>query len=94
MGLGPRMASFVAPVFFKLAAIPLSMLMPALIYWLLPNCKMPRASIGPAAIGVGLLLELLKYLNLLTWPYLRNKLVLEYGPFIYSVTVILWGFLA
>ena len=92
--LGPRMASFVAVVLFKLAAIPLSMLMLALIYWLLPNCKVPRRSILPAAIAVGMLLELLKYLNLLTWPYLRNKLALEYGPFVYSVTIILWGFLA
>ena len=94
MGLRPRMAGFVAQVLFKVAAIPLSMLMLALIYWLLPNCKVPRAGIVPAAIGVGLLLELLKYLNLLTWPYFRNKLALEYGPFIYSVTIILWGFLA
>ena len=94
MGLEPRTASFVAVVLFKLAAVPLSMLMLALIYWLLPNCKVPRASIIPAAFAVGLLLELLKYLNLLTWPYLRSKLALEYGPFVYSVTIILWGFLA
>ena len=94
MGLAPWLAKFVTIVLFKLAAIPLSMLMLALIYWLLPNCRVRRDGIVRAAIGVGLLLELLKYLNLLTWPYLRNKLALEYGPFIYSVTIILWGFLA
>src|SRR5579864_3474979 len=81
-------------LFFKLAAIPLSMLMLFLIYWLLPNCKVKPAVILPAAIVVGFLLEILKYINLLTWPYLRAKLALEYGPFVYTVTIILWGFVA
>lgn len=81
-------------VFFKLAAIPLSMLLLFLIYWLLPNCKVRPLEIVPAAIGVGFLLEILKYVNLLTWPYLREKLAMEYGPFVYTVTIILWGFVA
>jgi membrane protein len=80
--------------FFKLAAIPLSILMLFLVYWLLPNCKVRPSEILPAAIIVGFLLELLKYINLLTWPYLRAKLALEYGPFVYTVTIILWGFVA
>ncbi len=79
---------------FKLAAIPMSMLLLFLIYWLLPNCKVKAAKIIPAAILVGFVLEILKYVNLLTWPYLRNKLALEYGPFVYTVTIILWGFVA
>jgi membrane protein len=79
---------------YKLAAIPSSMLLLFLIYWLVPNCKVsPRKLIVPS-ITVGLLLEALKYLDLITWPYLRAKLALEYGPFVYSVTIILWGFLA
>jgi membrane protein len=81
-------------VVYKLAAIPSSMLLLFLIYWLLPNCKVsPRRIILPSII-VGLLLESVKYVNLLTWPYLRAKLALEYGPFVYSITIILWGFLA
>jgi uncharacterized BrkB/YihY/UPF0761 family membrane protein len=88
------MAGVTALVFFKLAAIPLSMLMLFLVYWLLPNCKLKAAETVPAAIVVGFLLEILKYVNLLTWPYLRMKLALEYGPFVYSVTIILWGFLS
>ncbi|HUJ48952.1 MAG TPA: YihY/virulence factor BrkB family protein [Bryobacteraceae bacterium] len=80
--------------FFKLAAIPTSMLLLFLIYWLVPNCKVPAVKIIPPAIVVGFLLEILKYVNLLTWPYLRTKLALEYGPFVYSITIILWGFLA
>ena len=87
-------ANFLGLLFFKLAAVPLSMLMLFLIYWLLPNCKVRPAEILPAAIIVGFLLEGLKYINLLTWPYLRSKLALEYGPFVYTVTIILWGFVA
>ena len=87
------MGTAMAVVFFKLAAIPLSMLLLFLVYWLLPNCKVPASKIIPAAILVGFLLEILKYVNLLTWPFLRMKLALEYGPFVYSITIILWGFL-
>jgi YihY family inner membrane protein len=89
-----QMAGITAVLFFKLAAVPLSMLMLFLIYWLLPNVKVRATEIIPVAILVGFLLEALKYVNLLTWPYLRAKLALEYGPFVYSVTIILWGFLA
>jgi len=92
-GWAPRVASFLAPALFKAAAVPMSMLMLLLIYWILPNCKVRVRDIAPAAIAVGILLEVLKYINLLTWPFLRNKLALEYGPFVYSVTIILWGVL-
>lgn len=89
-----RVANFVGLIAFKVAAIPMLMLMLFLIYWLLPNCKIRPSRIAPAAIVVGFLLEILKYINLLTWPYLRAKLSVEYGPFYYTVTIILWGFLA
>lgn len=91
---GPTAANIVGLIFFKVAAIPLSMFLLFLVYWALPNCKVHAADIVPSAIGVGFLLEILKYVNLLTWPYLRIKLAAEYGPFVYSVTILLWGFLA
>lgn len=87
-------ANILGLVFFKLAAIPVLMLMLFLIYWLLPNREIKPAKIVPAAIAVGFLLEVLKYINLWTWPYLRARLQLEYGPFYYTVTILLWGFVA
>jgi uncharacterized BrkB/YihY/UPF0761 family membrane protein len=48
----------------------------------------------PAAVIVGLALEILKYVNLLTWPLLRLKLSREYGPFVYSASILLWSFFA
>jgi uncharacterized BrkB/YihY/UPF0761 family membrane protein len=94
--VGPHtaMAAFVGTVLFKLAAIPLMILTIFIVYWLLPNCKVPADRIIPAAVAVGLLIELLKYVLLLAWPWLRLKLRHEYGPFINSVTIILWSFLA
>jgi uncharacterized BrkB/YihY/UPF0761 family membrane protein len=89
-----QVANILGLVLFKAAAIPMSMLVLFLIYWLLPNCKIQPARLVAPAIVVGLLLELLKYVNLWTWPYLRTKLQSEYGPFYYTVTIILWGFLA
>jgi membrane protein len=59
-------AGILGVVFFRLAAIPLSMFLLLLVYWLLPNCKVRAADIVPAAIGVGFLLEILKYINLFT----------------------------
>lgn len=88
------LATFIGLLLFKAAAIPMSMLVLFLIYWLLPNCKIQPARMVPAAIVVGFLLEILKYVNVWTWPYLRDKLQSEYGPFYYTVTIILWGFLA
>jgi membrane protein len=85
-------ANIIGLLLFKAAAIPMSMLLLFLIYWLLPNCKIQPARVVPAAVIVGLLLEILKYINLWTWPYLRGKLQSEYGPFYYTVTIIIWGF--
>ncbi len=87
-------ASFASTLSLKLAAVPLSILALFLIYWLLPNFKVSPGRILPAAVVVGLALEVLKNVNFLTWPWLRPKLQREYGPFVYSVTIVLWSFLA
>jgi uncharacterized BrkB/YihY/UPF0761 family membrane protein len=81
-------------LFFKLAALPLSILALFLVYWLLPNRKIAPARVAPVAVVVGLLLEVLKYVNLLVWPLMRNKLQREYGVFHNSITILLWSFVA
>ena len=90
-GLIPK---WIALVLFKMAAVPMSILMLFLVYWLLPNATISASFVLPPAIFVGLALEVLKYVNLLTWPLWRSKLHAEYGPFYFSVTIILWSFLA
>jgi len=79
---------------FKIAAVPISILALFLIYWLLPNRKIPPARVVPAAIFVGLILEALKYVNLITAPYLQAKLEHEYFIFRHSVAILLWSFIA
>jgi membrane protein len=86
--------AFVSGLFFKLAAVPLAALVLFLIYRYLPNGRPPLHRVIPAAIFVGLLMELLKYVNALVWPGFQNKLAREYGVFQYSVTLIFLGFLA
>ncbi len=63
-----------------------------LIYWLLPNGKVRAASVLPAAVFVGLLWEIAKYVYILLLPWLNFQEV--YGPFSVSVTLIMWAFLS
>src|SRR6266853_2001410 len=87
-------AAWLSLLFFKLAAVPLAVLVLFLIYRYLPNGRPPLNRVIPAAIVVGLLMELLKYINTLVWPAFQRKLANEYGVFQYSVTLIFLGFLA
>jgi membrane protein len=79
--------------FFKMAALPISILALFLVYWLLPNCKVPPVRVVPGAILAGVFLEALKYIDLGIWPLLRDKLQREYGVFHYAVSILLWSFI-
>ena len=81
-------------LFFKLAALPISILALFLVYWLLPNRKVEPVRVAPVAILIGLILEALKYINLLLFPLVRDKLQREYGVFRNSITILLWSFVA
>jgi len=87
-------ASFVPALFFKMAAMPIAALILFLIYYYLPNGRPPMNRVIAAAIMVGLLLEVLKYVNKLVWPWFQKKLESEYHIFQYSVSLIFLGFLA
>src|SRR5579885_2819401 len=63
-----------------------------LIYWLLPNGKVPAKAVLPAAIIMGLLSEVLKYSYILLLPRLDFQEV--YGPFAISVSMMFWAFLS
>jgi membrane protein/epoxyqueuosine reductase len=65
-----------------------------LVYWLLPNRKIEPARVAPVAIVVGLILEGLKYLNMLFSNVIHEKLDRDYRIFEYPVTVLLWSFAA
>ena len=91
---GLRIERWTSVLFFKLAAVPLTSLMLFLIYRYLPNGRPPLRRVIAAAIGTGLLLEALKYLNVLVWPWLDARIQREYGVFRYSATILFLSFLA
>lgn len=76
---------------FKVAAIPITILSLFLVYWLLPNCRVPARRVLPMAVLVGIALEGLKYLFLFAWPWMGRKFQNEYGPFFYSVSIVVFG---
>jgi uncharacterized BrkB/YihY/UPF0761 family membrane protein len=92
-GVIGQISGFLSSLFFKLAALPVSIFALFLVYWLLPNRKIDPRRIAPVAILVGFCLEALKYVNLLLYPLLRVKLAHEYSIFQYSVTIVLWSFI-
>lgn len=78
---------------FKAGAIPITILSLFLVYWLLPNRRVPARRILPVAAAVGVGLEALKYVFLFAWPWLERKFQNEYGPFTYAVGIVVFGML-
>jgi membrane protein len=83
-----RLAGFLA---MKVFAIGASIAIFFLIYWVLPNGKVPARAVLPTAIIMGLLSEALKYGYILALPWLNFAEV--YGPFALSVSLMFWAFL-
>jgi YihY family inner membrane protein len=75
----------------KIFAIIASIAIFFLIYWLLPNGRVPVRAVLPAAILMGLLCEALKYAYIFALPWLNFAEV--YGPFAISVSLMFWAFL-
>jgi YihY family inner membrane protein len=78
--------------FLKICAVLASIGLFFLIYWLLPNRKVPAKAVLPTAIVMGLLWEAAKYLYILALPWLDFRSV--YGPFEVSVGLMMWAFLS
>lgn len=62
-----------------------------LIYWALPNRKLPVRAVLPTAVITGLIWEVAKtvYVYVLPWMDLESA----YGPFSVSVSLMIWAFL-
>jgi membrane protein len=76
----------------KVFATITSMVIFFLIYWLLPNGKVPARAVLPTAVIMGLLSEILKYSYIILLPRLNFQEV--YGPFAISVSMMFWAFLS
>src|SRR5215472_1288158 len=84
-----RMAGYVV---MKIFAVTASIAIFFLIYWLLPNGKVPARAVLPTAVIMGLLSESLKYCYILALPRLNFQEV--YGPFALSASLMFWAFLS
>ena len=91
-GYGAWYVQLVGFITMKVFAILASIAVFFLVYWLLPNGKVPARGVLPAAILMGLLSEALKYAYILALPWLNFGEV--YGPFAISVSLIFWAFLS
>ena len=94
IGSGGWFREFLARLFFKLAAVPISILALFLVYWLLPNRKVDPRRVVRVAIAVGLILEGCKYVNMIAAGWLEEKFRADYGVFEHSVTILVLSALA
>ncbi len=78
--------------FLRIVGAFTSILLFFLIYWILPNRKVPARAVIPTAIVIGLLWEVAKSLYILALPWLDFQAV--YGPFYISVGLMMWAFLS
>ncbi len=90
-GHGSGFIRVVGFVVMKAFAIAASIAIFFLIYWVLPNGKVPARAVLPSAVIMGLLSEALKYGYILALPWLNFAEV--YGPFALSVSMMFWAFL-
>jgi uncharacterized BrkB/YihY/UPF0761 family membrane protein len=85
-------ASWISLAFVRIIGVPIAVLVLILIYRFLPNGRPPLPRVVASAIVVGVLLEVLKYINALIWPWFYAKLEREYGVFKNSVSLIFLAF--
>jgi membrane protein len=90
-GHGTGFIRVVGFVGMKVFAIAASIAIFFLIYWVLPNGKVPARAVLPTAIIIGVLSEAVKYGYILALPWLDFGEV--YGPFALSVSMMFWAFL-
>jgi membrane protein len=83
--------AFFAHWVLQIWAVALSVTLFFLVYWILPNRKLPIRAVLPSAIVTGLLWELAKLLYVAMLPWLDFRSV--YGPFSVSVSLMVWAFL-
>ena len=83
---------FIAQSFLQICALVASVGLFFLIYWGLPNRKVPARAVLPTAIVMGVLWTVAKYLYILALPHLDFHSV--YGAFDVSVSLIMWAFIS
>lgn len=84
--------NLLAKGFLQICALAASIGLFFLIYWGLPNRKVPPRAVLPTAVVMGVLWTIAKYIYILVLPHLDFRSV--YGPFELSVSLITWAFIS
>jgi membrane protein len=84
--------NFLAHWLLQISAAVVSVVIFLLIYWVLPNRRLPIIAVVPAAVTTGLLWEVAKRIYIAVLPLLDFRSV--YGPFSVSVSLMMWAFVS
>jgi membrane protein len=90
LGLGAA-GSLVTFVAVKMVALPTLILVFFLLYYFLPNGRVPLRPVVLSAIFAGLILELTKHAFILLLPWMRFRELV--APFYISVTILMYAFI-
>ncbi len=90
-GLG-GVATVLSYVLMKVVALPTTVMVFFLLYYVMPNGRVPAQPVLRAAVFAGIVTEVVKQVYMWTLPWLNFREV--YGPFSVSVTLLMWAFLA
>ena len=82
--------TLVSRTVLEIASVPLVASIYFMIYYFLPNGKVPIARVFPAAIATGILTVAGRFIYFLTLPMFRFREI--YGPFALSVTLLFWAY--
>lgn len=83
--------AFIHRVFLQIAIAVLSVGMFLVIYWVLPNRRLPLRAVLPTAIATGLTWDVGRLVYMWVLPHLDLQSV--YGAFDVSVSLMIWAFL-
>lgn len=83
--------SFINHLFLQIAVAFLSVGMFFVVYWILPNRRLPIRAVLPTAVVIGLAWDFGRLLYILALPHMDLHSV--YGPFEVSVSLMIWAFL-
>jgi len=86
----PVVVTAVSDVVMEMISVPFAVSIFFVIYFFLPNGRVPVTRVLPAAMIGGVLTELGKLIYTETLPLFRLREV--YGPFVVSATLLLWAY--
>lgn len=92
LGALHRLVPFVTEVLVRAGAVPVTIAVFFLIYWRLPNTRVPWLVALQAAVVAGLGWEISKYVYIALLPWLNFRDI--YGPFSLSISLLLWAYVS